>query len=179
MKYRLTAATAALFAFGALGTARAADADRLKESLAKWEKAREACGGDYTIEVRWSSAFGFGNRTTVTVAGNKVVKREFYEFGRPEPMKPGEKPAEPKPKWVETGKDIGSHKEGAAARTVDELYAEAAKLLEAKRPEKHQLHLGFDKDGLLSYCFTRDTRIADDAPKTGVAPFQIQLKAKK
>lgn len=156
------------------------DAERLKESLAKWEKVRGDCGGNYAYEVRWSSAFGFGHRTTITVKENKVTERKFEEFARPEPPRPGEKPADPKPKWVETGTEIGSHaKEGAAARNVDELYAEAKKIVEGKLAEGHRLFLGFDKQGLLSHCFTRDTRIADDAPMHGVAPFQIQVKAAK
>ena len=36
------------------------EADQLKDSLAKWEQAREECGGDYSYTVRWQSAFGFG-----------------------------------------------------------------------------------------------------------------------
>ena len=152
------------------------DADRLKESLAKWEKARDAVGGDYVYVVRWSSAFGFGNITTVTVKTNKVVERKFEEFAQPQP---GKAP-EVKQKWLESGKDVGSHKnEGAAPRTVDEMYVEAQKLIEAKTPETHVRTLGFDKEGLLYYCFVRDRRILDDAPLVGVRPFQLQLPVKK
>ena len=157
-----------------------ADADRLKESLAKWEQVRKECGGDYSYQVRWSSFAGFGHVTTVTVKGNKVVERKYEELSRPEPVEPGKPPAAPKPKWVETGKDLGSHKkEGALARTLDDLYAEAKKLVAMQVPENHRRQLGFDKQGLLNYCFTVDTRIADDAPMTGIAPFQIQFKKAK
>ncbi len=150
------------------------DAERLKESLTKWEKARDACGGDYSYQVCWSSFVGFGNVTTVTVKDNKVVERKFVAFQR------GQNANELEPKWVETGKEIGSHKaEGAPARTVDELYAEAKKLVDKETPDNHKRYLGIDKEGLLSYCFLRDTRIADDAPMTGIQPFQLQLKSKK
>ena len=155
------------------------DADRLKASLEKWEKARDESGGNYSYQVRWSSAFGFGHTTTTTVRGNKIVERKYEVFDRPEPIKPGEKPPERKPKWVESGKDVGTHKnEGAVVRTVDELYAEAKKLLDMKVPERHNRYLGFDAQGLLSHCFFVDTRIAGDAPMTGIAPVQIQLKPK-
>ena len=155
------------------------DADQLKASLVNWEQAREECGGDYSYQVRWSSAFGFGHTTTITVQGNKVVERKYVEFGQPEPVKPGEAPAEPKPKWVEMGKELGTHKEGTAGRTMDELYAEAKKLLEKDLPGHERRSLAFDQQGLLNYCFTRDTRIADDSPLSGIAAFQLQLKAKQ
>ncbi len=151
------------------------DADKLADSLKVWEKTKEECGGDYSYQVRWSSAFGFGNTTTVTVKGNKVVERKFEEFGRGE----GGKPAEAKEKWVESGKDLGTHKEGAAARTVDDLYAVAKKLCEDKPADGHVRGIGFDKQGVLAYCYTRDTRIAGDAPLAGVPSIQLTLKAKK
>jgi hypothetical protein len=180
MPSRWIALTVALSMSMALTAAHAGEpteAERLKTSLAKWKQAREEGGGDYSYQVRWSSAFGFGHATTITVQANKVVERKYEVFGRP---MPGEKPAEQKPKWVETDKDLGSHKgEGAAPRTLDEIYAEAAKLLETPLPAGHRRFLGFDKHGILSHCLTVDTRIADDAPRTGVSLSQLQLKAKK
>ena len=165
------------------GTASAADeakktdAERLAESLKLWEKAKKESNGNYSYTVRWSSAFGFGHVTTVKVEGNKVTERTFAPIEWP---MPGEKPEEPKAKWTETGKDIGSHKdEGVPAKTVDDLYIEAKKILEEKLPENERLVLGFDKAGLLSYCFTIDTRIADDAPAKGVKAFVLKLEAKK
>lgn len=169
-------------AFVAFGSAFAADpettdADRLKESLAKWEKVRADCGGDYSYQVRWSSFAGFGHTTTVTVKANKVVERKYEVFERPQPGNP---PGGAKLKWVEMGKDLGSHKsEGAAPRTLDELYAEAANLVKMEVPANHKRYLGFDKQGLLTHCFTVDTRIADDAPRVGISPIQVQLKPKK
>lgn len=180
MLHRCAVITVTLLAIGMSVMAEAADpvvtdADRLKASLAKWEKARDESRGDYSYQVRWNSFAGFGHTTTIRVQGNKVVERTYEEFGPPQPVKPGETPAAAK--WVETGKDVGVHKnEGAVALTVDELYAEATKLLDRKVPEHHKLYLGFDKQGLLSHCFIVDTRIADDAPTMGVGPIQIRLK---
>ncbi len=168
---------AVLVALAAAHAGEPTEADRLKTSLAKWKQAREECGGDYSYQVRWSSAFGFGHATTITVQANKVVERKYEVFGRPAP---DGKPAEQKPKWIETDKELGSHKgEGAAPRTLDAIYAEAAKLLETPLPAGHRRLLGFDKQGILSHCFSIDTRIADDAPRTGVSLSQLHLKAKK
>lgn len=167
----------ALLVFAVTATAAdpKTDADKLADSLKVWEKAKEECGGEYSYRVPKFSAFGFGSITTVTVKGDKVVERKYEEKG----VREGDKPAELKEKWVESGKDIGTHKEGAEARTLDELYAVAKKLCEDKVPADHVRGLGFDKQGILAYCFTRDTRIADDAPLAGVPGLQLLLKAKK
>jgi hypothetical protein len=151
------------------------DSEKLADSLKAWEKAKEECGGEYSYRVRWSSAFGFGHTTTVTVKGNKVVGRTYEEYNRTAPPPPGG----PKPKWVETDKDVSTHKEGAEARTLDELYAVAKKLCEAKVPDGHVRAIGFDKQGLLAYCYTRDTRIADDALMNGVPHIELTLKQQK
>ena len=61
-----------------------AKVDQLKKSLGTWEKLKEECGGNYTYSKRWSSWVGFGHKTEVVVANNKVVERRFKSFpGRP------------------------------------------------------------------------------------------------
>ena len=48
---------------------------------------------------------------------------------------PGKPASGPQPKWVETESQLGTHgQEGAPARTVDELYAEAARLVSEPVP---------------------------------------------
>jgi hypothetical protein len=177
--------TVALLAAAVIASAQAADpavsdVDRLKESLANWKQIRDQSGGDYSYRVERIFFSGLRETTTIVVRGNKVVERRFQVSGRPQPSKPGENPPAEKPTWVETGKDLGRHKdEGAATRSVDELYVEAFRLLDMKVPEHHKRYLGIDQQGLLSHCFIVDTRIADDAPIIGIAPVRIQPKAKK
>jgi hypothetical protein len=163
----------ALLAAFALGAEPADDAAKLKDSLAKWEKAKDECGGDYSYTVMWQSAFGFGGTTTVTVKGNKLIGRKYETF-----KQDGGK-REIKAEWAEEGEKIGTHKDGAAAKTVDDLYADAKAVAEAKPAEGHVRQLGLTEDGLLQYCFTRDTRIADDAPLEGVKPFMLTTKKKE
>lgn len=149
------------------------DAVKLKDSLAKWEKAKEQCGGDYSYTTGFTSAFGFGSVTTVTVTGNKVAGRKYETF-----TQDGGKRVT-KQEWAEEGKDVGTHTDGAPAKTLDDLYADAKKVCDGKVADGHVRSVGFDKAGLLAYCYTRDTRIADDAPLEGVRPFTLTLKAKK
>jgi len=157
----------------ALAAEPADDAARLKESLAKWEKAKEGCGGDYSYTTGFTSAFGFGSTTSVTVRGNKVAGRKYETFKQED----GKRVT--KEEWVEEGKEVGTHKDGAPAKTLDDLYADAKKVCEEKVGAEKVRSLGFDNAGLLAYCFTRDPRIADDAPLEGVRPITLTLKSKK
>jgi hypothetical protein len=150
------------------------DAERLASSLAKWKEAKEGCGGNYSYKVIRSSFTGFRAETTIVVKDNKVVERR-YETATP--AQPGQ-PAALKTVWVETGKEIGTNKGAAEPRTLDELYTIAKKIVEADVPANHVRSLGLDKQGLLQYCFTRDTRIQDDAPLSGVAAIYLTLGKK-
>jgi len=151
---------------------------RLQKSLETWETLKAECGGNYAYKVRWSSWVGFGHETEVVVRNNRVAQRRYRQWsGQPVPVAPGEPPKPEGKTWTEEGDQLGSHSEGAAPKTLDQLYEEAAKVL-AKTLAPHQrLYLRFDDRGLLQSCFYVDTRIADDAPQTGVVIGSIELQA--
>lgn len=157
------------------------DEARLDASLKKWRELKDKHSGDYAYKVRWSSFSGFGHETEVVIRCNKVVERRYREFNlRALPVAPPrpDKSAPEKPRekgWIEKGKDIGSHRQGAAAKTLDELYAEAVKVLKREPTRFEKRHVRFDKQGLLLACFTVDSRIADDAPTKGVIISSISL----
>jgi hypothetical protein len=151
------------------------EAKKLADSRAKWEKVKAECKGNYEYSVRWSSAFGFGHSTTIIVRDNKVTERRFEEFSnQPVPVDPNN-PAPPKKGFTETGDQIGKNAKGAPAKTLETLYDEAAKVVNAKRSDNEQLYFGVDARGLLNHCFTRDRRIADDAPRQGVTISEIKI----
>lgn len=155
-------------------------ADELTESLKKWKKVKKECGGAYSYSIRFSSFAGFGHQTEIIVRKNKVTERRYQAFsGRPvAPPKPGTPAAPAAEQWVEKGKQIGSHKKGAPAKTLDDLYAEAAKVVKRKLPASEKRYVRFDKQGLLLSCFTVDTRIADDAPRKGVYISSLKIGGK-
>lgn len=160
---------------GALGD----DAKALADSLAKWEEAKKACGGNYQYKVSFSSFTGAGNVTEIVVRNNEVTERRYREFGGPPiaPVAPGNvNPESDKPKWIEKGDDIGKNSQGAPAKTLDELYAEAKDVAAKELPEFEKRYLRFDEAGLLKSCFVIDTRIADDAPRKGVAISGLELQ---
>ncbi len=166
----------------------AADSDetKLANSLKTWQELKAKHSGNYSYKVRWSSFAGFGRETEIVVRNNKVVERRYREFNNrpvlpvapPKPGKPAPKPPQGKT-WVEKGTDLGSHKQGAAIKTLDELYAEAKRVLGRELPQFQKRYLRFNKQGLLLSCFTVDTRIADDAPTKGVIISSITLGGDK
>ncbi|MFP6901621.1 MAG: protease inhibitor I42 family protein, partial [Opitutales bacterium] len=166
-----------VFRLGGGGPVDKGKVAQLRKSLNTWETLKKECGGNYTYSKRWSSWVGFGHTTEVVVANNKVVERRYKSFsGRPRPVVPGQPPAKPQgTSWAEKGEELGTHKQGHPAKTLDELYKEAAEILNRPVPPFQRLGLRFDKQGLLLACYTQDTRIADDAPTKGVNISTIAL----
>ena len=151
---------------------------QLEKSLNTWETLKKECGGNYTYSKRWSSWVGFGHTTEVVAENNKVVERRYKSFsGRPRPVAPSRIPAKPEGTgWTEKGNELGKNKQGHPAKTLDELYKDAAEILGRPVPPFQRLGLRFDKQGLLLACYTQDTRIADDAPTQGVNISSITLQ---
>ncbi len=150
------------------------DQAKLAESAKKWELAKKLCNGNYSYKVRWSSFVGFGHETRIVVRDNKVSERHFKTLGESELVVPGQ----PQPNgdmWSEKGDELGSHKKGASAKTLDELYTEAQEVVKKTLQAHERRYVRFDKHGLLLACFIVDTRIADDAPTKGVNISSITL----
>lgn len=146
----------------------ASPAEQVAGSLKKWNEVKMKAKGNYAYTVSRSSFSGFRWTTTIVVRSNKVVERRFDVTNlRGAIQVPGQAPKKKGPKWVEKGKDIGTHKEGAAPKTIDVLYAEAKAVAETKLESFQKLYVGFHKNGILKHCFYVDTRIADDAPSNG------------
>ena len=150
---------------------------QLAESLDKWNALKAECKGNYSYKIRWSSWVGFGRETEIVVRDNEVSERRYKEWSaQPVPVAPGQPPQEQGKKWTETADNLGSNKQGAPPKTLDELYVEAQEILNKKLAPHEKLYVRFDKQGLLLSCFYTDTRIADDAPQTGVVISSIELQ---
>jgi hypothetical protein len=150
---------------------------QLNESLQKWNALKAACGGNYSYKIHWSSWVGAGHETEIVVRDNKAAERRYREWsGQPVPIEPGKPPEEQGKSWTEAGDELGSHKQGAPPKTLDELYVEAQGILNKQLEPHEKLYVRFDKQGLLLSFFYVDTRIADDAPQTGVVISSIELQ---
>jgi hypothetical protein len=154
------------------------DTERLQQSLTTWQTLKNDAAGNYRYFVRRSSFTGAGSETEIVVRKGKVAGRRYREYGPPAPTPPGEELSPIEYKWSERGDDLGSHKEGAEPKTIDELYAEAAEIISLKLEPHQRRYLTFDKQGVLAACFYVDTRIADDAPTTGPILSEVRLERK-
>ena len=156
---------------------------QIEKSEKKWLELKKKSKGNYSYKKRYSSWLGFGNETTIVVTNNKVTERHYREWKTSEaaefsPMAPNEKTNVTElegEKWVETGDQIGSHKKGAKALTLDERYQEAKVIAQKTLSPHEEMVVGFDKEGLLNSCFYVNTMIMDDAPQTGVNISNITL----
>ncbi len=156
-----------------------ADIAKVKAALDAWAKAKVKCGGNYQYTVGFSSAFGFGHTTTIIVKNNKVVGRIYESFNRRQPPPPpGTKPGFGPGGFIENEQTVGKNKKGAPAKTLDEIYKTAAAIAAKALPPHEVRYVRTDKQGLLTSCFIRDRRIADDAPRNGVALGNITLAGK-
>lgn len=179
------APTVAALALACLFVAPAVAADRdtvrkqLEASVPKWQAAKKACDGNYEYTVRFSSWVGFGHETTIVVRGNKIVERRYRSWAAPDrgPVPPGGEKKKPEGEsWTEKGDELGSHKQGAPLKTLDDLYADAAKALAADRdPANTRYYFRADKAGVMLSCFWQDSRIADDAPTHGPSIATLKL----
>lgn len=153
--------------------------EKLSVSQKAWDSACKMCAGNYAYNVTTEYYSGTVSITTVVVRDNKVIERRLVKGVLPQGKPSGTKPINTVTEWVETTADLGKH-EGRAAKpkTIDELYAEARKLLNGPIAKHEQLTVSFDKEGLLKDCFVIDTRVADDDTRRGVSISQLTLGMK-
>ncbi|MCE5276856.1 MAG: protease inhibitor I42 family protein [Planctomycetaceae bacterium] len=153
----------------------AREQERLQTSKAAWLKLKAASGGNYEYDVKFQSWVGFGQTTTIVAKEGKVVQRRLEKFNRNQVqvvrLSPdGTTVEQPQPKpegWTESADALGSHGDGAAAKSIDELYDDAQKVLAVGVPEHGKLYVAYYPNGVLQHCFWVDTRIADDVPRHG------------
>lgn len=140
-----------------------------KEALAKskqtWEKVKAQHKGNYSYQVVDVNMIGGRTVTTITVTNNKVTKLTF-EKAIGDQVQTG----------TEEGEDIGKNAGWAKPLTLDEIYSIAEQVLSKKLDEHQKLYIKFDDKGILTHCFTIDTRIMDDAPKHGVSVANLEMK---
>ena len=150
---------------------------QFEKSFSLWQKLKDKHQGNYSYTKKWSSWSGFGHTTTIIVSKNRVTERKFESIGAPHP---DGRPVD-KNRWAERGDFIGSASDTQAhpAKTLDLLYAEAKELLAKPIPPFYKGVLRLNEQGLLLCCYTQDTRIADDAPVSGVHITSITLGNQK
>jgi predicted secreted protein len=157
-----------------------ADLAKVQAGIKAWEVAKAKCKGNYSYKVGFESFVGFGHETTIVVSNNKVTERRYRAFNRRRPVAPPRPGVQAPQKaegtsWMEQGKAIGTNKQGAPAKTLDELYVIALETTKKRLRQFERRYIRSDKQGLLVSCYIMDRRIADDAPRNGLVVSSITL----
>ena len=130
---------------------------QLAKSLEAWQTLKTQNGDHYRYETSFSSFFGFGSITTLTVQGEQVVVRAYEAYSYNDK---GDK--EVTETWTEVDAAVGSHEAGAEPHTIAELYAVCRNGVLTQNPSENELYLEFRDDGVLKTCGYVPKNCADD-----------------
>lgn len=139
---------------------------KLEKSQKLWLAMKKSSAGNYSYQVL--NSYMMGDRTVTTViVRNNIVTERFMKHVSAE--------GEEKELYREKGGDVGKDKRGGAALTMDQMHAAAKARLGEKVPEFHKLYYRFGKDGVLTACYSVDTRIMDDVSINGFSIANLKL----
>lgn len=127
---------------------------QLDRSLSQWRKVKLENGNTYQYSTRFSSWVGFGNETSISVVNGVVANRSYRSWD--------DKQSDIT-QWSEsTVESLNSHRDGASAKTLDELYDDCQDILQSKDNENNRINLGFDNNGIIQTCLFTPKNCADD-----------------
>ena len=127
-----------------------------QSSQTAWLQFKESSKNSYKYVVPGGSLLSsYGWQTTITVSSGKVTNRSFKYIGSPVNI-----PAE-QLEWTENEGEINSHQNGAAALTLDEIYAKAKSDWLIKRKNTTN-YFESKNDGLISQCGYVEKNCMDD-----------------
>jgi hypothetical protein len=133
--------------------------DHLAESRATWRELADGSGDTYSYLVSTYSWTGYQSLTALQFESGVGTYRLLESNGVS--FQPGST-APLVLEWEERGADVGSHLNGAAVATVDQLYDRCAKEVLSQDRNQNTITLEFDNRGILGVCTYRPTNCADD-----------------
>ena len=118
-----------------------------QESLNTWKKLDPAT---YTYSSSFNSWTGYGQSTEVKVSQHKVVQRKFESWEQyitPTSL------TRTLDSWVEdTQENIGTHKQGFPAETMEQIYQRCLDEVLTKNTEDTDIFFDVDSKGVLKQC---------------------------
>lgn len=128
-----------------------------EKSLQAWTALKKEKGTSYEYTVPFSSFVGFGHSTRLVVKNDHVVERHYKAWNRD---------GKNTQTWSEsTPQTLGKNKEGAATKTLDDLYQTCKNEVLTKSTLTHRVFLNVDKQGILSHCTYQPNNCMDDCSK--------------
>ena len=120
-----------------------------------WQDFKKANGDSYSYQVTTSSWVGYGSETTITIKQGKITERSYvrkaYTTSGPTVVL----------EWKEDETQLGTHQEGAALMTMDEVYTKAKDEWLLKR-DNAKTYFEAKNDGMISLCGYVPNGCADD-----------------
>ncbi|MBO9730256.1 MAG: hypothetical protein J7623_16570 [Chitinophaga sp.] len=122
-----------------------------------WAGFKAASGNSYRYTVSSASWTGFSTETTITVKEGKVVQRAYIAkaVDRTNP------PIRIVEEWTENAAQLGSHANGYALRTLDDIYREAKDDWLQKRGNV-KTYFEATNNGMISSCGYVENGCMDD-----------------
>lgn len=119
-----------------------------RESKHQWDKLKAKNGNSYTYTFLEQSFTGAGSETTIEVQKGKVVARHFEAF---EILDDGSRVV--LYTYQETSnKELGTHPEGTAVLTMDELYRTCISQYLIADPEANEIYFETNEQGVMMFC---------------------------
>lgn len=138
----------------ATGTGPEGFADRVEKSRQRYA----ALGDDYVYQVDFVSAFARGSTTQLEVEDGIVTRRTYEAWEVESDGRVVDVAA-----WTEIGAELGSHRAGAPAHTVDQVHTSCQQLLDSLDRRQFELLLRLDGDGLMTTCGGDQPEAMDDS----------------
>jgi len=127
-------------------------------SYLAWHDFQTKCGDSYVYQMETGSWTGFRVETTITVKQGKIIERA-YVLTEHQLISSG--PTTVVRQWKEDETQLGTHNEGHALLTLDDIYEQAKKDWLLKRDDA-KTYFETDNDGMISLCGYTKNGCQDD-----------------
>lgn len=126
---------------------------KLEKSFLIWKKIKLDNNSIYSFNSEFTSWTGFGNRSTIFVDNEKIVKKEFISWNSK---------SEIIERFTEYKNNIGNSNKGITPHTIDELYGICIDYIIKKDKHTNKIYIGYDENNILNYCLYSPKNCADD-----------------
>ncbi|MES2808290.1 MAG: hypothetical protein V4619_06680 [Bacteroidota bacterium] len=151
---------ATLFAFFATSCKKEVYKTEFEASLQTWQTFKASADNSYVYSTKAPN--WIDDSTRITITNGKVTNRDYYKFDY-EPSQNGT--LRPNKitvlKWKETTANLGSHKEGFDAYTMDQVYDRAKNYWLPVDSKKYNIRFETNNAGIISWVGHELKTIAD------------------
>jgi len=131
-----------------------------EESIELWNDLKKNNSNSYKYTSTFTSAFGFGSSTEITVTDGKVAERSYKEFAV-DPST-GELTESDTNNYTEASSEIGTNQIGFAPLTIDELYDSCSGEYLKVSESENIIYFETEPNGLINLCGYFPNTCADD-----------------